>query len=48
MYAQEEDKHFFYHGGVGTICLDNDASEAEVITDTKEIEEGKSLNSLTT
>ena len=32
--VQKEDKHFLYEGRC-TICLDNDASEGEVITDTK-------------
>ena len=32
--VQKEDTHFLYNGGC-TKCLDNDASEAEVITDTK-------------
>ena len=44
--VQKEDKHFLYNGRC-TICLDNEASEAEVIT-CKEIEEGESSNSLTT
>ena len=37
MYALEkkEDKQFILYHGVCTICLDNNASEAEVITDTK-------------
>ena len=42
--VQKEDKHFLYHGGCTiyplpwgcTICLDANASEAEVITDPKE------------
>ena len=32
--VHKEDKHFLYNGECA-ICLDNDASEAEVITDTK-------------
>ena len=34
--VHKKDKHFLYNGGC-TICFDNNASEAEVITDTKKL-----------